>query len=346
MKDRIFAKLESGFSPDENELQFILFTEDEDFRSTLFEKARKTAQKFYGNQIYLRGLIEFTNYCKNNCYYCGIRCGNTKLQRYRLTEKDIENCCDSGYDLGFRTFVLQGGEDPYYSDEMICRIVSQIKERHPDCAVTLSIGEKSRESYLAYYRAGADRYLLRHETASAKHYRRLHPKDLSLENRKRCLHDLKEIGYQTGCGFMVGSPGQSVATLCQDLSFIRELQPEMVGIGPFIPHHDTPFRDESQGSLESTLRLLAVIRLLHPKVLLPATTALGTIHPKGREMGVEAGANVIMPNLSPVRVRDKYQLYDNKICTGEEAAECRGCLERRMESIGYHCVIDRGDYIG
>ena len=255
----------------------------------------------------------------------------------------ILSCCESGWELGFRTFVLQGGEDPYYTDERICTITEEIKKRYPDCAVTLSIGEKERESYQAYFDAGADRYLLRHETADEAHYRRLHPSQMSLAHRKECLRELKEIGYQTGCGFMVGSPGQTLDTIYEDLVFIKELQPEMVGIGPFIPHQDTPFAEEKAGTLEDTLRLLAIIRLIHPMVLLPSTTALGTIHPMGREKGILAGANVVMPNLSPVQVRDKYTLYDNKICTGEEAAECRDCLERRVAAVGYRCVTDRGD---
>ncbi len=325
-------------------LETILNTKDQEAVDMLAKRAAGTARKIYGNQVYVRELIEFTNYCRNDCYYCGIRRSNRKAQRYRLTPEQILSCCREGYELGFRTFVLQGGEDPFYTDEKICALLSEIKERYPDCAVTLSIGEKSRESYQAYFDAGADRYLLRHETADKKHYRRLHPAELSLENRKRCLWDLKAIGYQTGCGFMVGSPGQTVECLYEDLQFIRELRPEMVGIGPFIPQKDTPFGREAPGTLEMTLRLLSIIRLLHPAVLLPATTALGTIHPLGREKGILAGANVVMPNLSPVAVRGKYSLYDNKICTGDEAAECRFCLERRIESIGYRTVTARGDY--
>ena len=310
----------------------------------LHKQAREAAQSIYGTKIFIRGLIEFTNYCKNDCYYCGIRRSNSHAQRYRLGKEEILSCCENGYNLGFRTFVLQGGEDPYFTDERICDLVSSIKKKYPDCAVTLSIGEKRRESYVAFFKAGADRYLLRHETANEEHYGKLHPPEMSLQNRKQCLHDLKEIGYQTGCGFMVGSPHQTVETLYEDLMFIKDLQPEMVGIGPFIPQKDTPFGKETPGTLEQTLRLLSIIRLLHPSVLLPATTALGTIHPRGRELGILAGANVVMPNLSPVAVRDKYKLYDNKICTGDEAAECRSCMEKRMEGIGYQVVVDRGDY--
>lgn len=327
------------------DLRILLATQDDAAVSELAKQARETAQRIYGNRVYIRGLIEFTNYCKNDCFYCGIRRSNGKADRYRLSGEQIMSCCATGYELGFRTFVLQGGEDPYDTDERICALVAQIKKEYPDCAVTLSIGEKPRESYQAYFDAGADRYLLRHETANETHYRELHPAEMSLKNRKRCLRDLKEIGYQTGCGFMVGSPYQTVETLYEDLLFIKELQPEMVGIGPFIPQKDTPFGDREAGTMEMTLRLLSIIRLLHPHVLLPATTALGTIHPKGREKGILAGANVVMPNLSPVDVRDKYKLYDNKICTGDEAAECRYCMQRRMESIGYEVVTDRGDFI-
>ena len=325
-------------------LRFLLTTEDKACIEELARRGRETAQSIYGNTVYIRGLIEFTNYCKNDCLYCGIRRSNCNADRYRLTTEQILSCCKTGYELGFRTFVLQGGEDPYFNDERICELVRLIKKDYPDCAVTLSIGEKTRESYQAYFDAGADRFLLRHETANEKHYKKLHPAEMSLANRKRCLKDLKEIGYQTGCGFMVGSPWQTIETLYEDLTFIKELQPEMVGIGPFIPQKDTPFGDKEAGTLDRTLRLLSIIRLIHPHVLLPATTALGTIHPKGREMGILAGANVVMPNLSPVDVREKYKLYDNKICTGDEAAECRYCMQRRMESIGYQVVTDRGDY--
>lgn len=326
------------------DLRLILETKEEEAIAYLVKRARARANDIYGNQVYIRGLIEFTNYCKNDCYYCGIRRSNSCADRYRLTKEQILECCDAGYELGFRTYVLQGGEDPYFTDERICDMVSAIKERHPDCAVTLSIGEKERASYQAYFDAGADRYLLRHETADETHYRKLHPQEMSLEHRKRCLYDLKEIGYQTGCGFMVGSPGQTVETLYEDLRFIKELMPHMVGIGPFIPQKDTPFGEQAPGTLEQTLRLLSIIRLIHPHVLLPSTTALGTIHPLGREKGIQAGANVVMPNLSPVNVREKYKLYDNKICTGDEAAECRHCMERRMESIGYQVMVARGDY--
>lgn len=310
----------------------------------LFEKARELGIQNYGDDVYIRGLIEFTNYCKNDCYYCGIRRSNSKAERYRLTKEQILECCEVGYQLGFRTYVLQGGEDGYYTDERMIDIIQSIKQNHPDCAITLSLGEKSCETYKAFFDAGADRYLLRHETANDEHYGKLHPSQMSLQNRKQCLYNLKEIGYQVGCGFMVGSPYQTTDCLVEDLLFIKELNPHMVGIGPFIPHHDTPFADEEAGTLELTLFLLGIIRLMLPSVLLPATTALGTINPRGRELGILAGANVVMPNLSPTDVRQKYLLYDNKICTGDEAAECRYCMQKRMESIGYHVAVSRGDY--
>ncbi len=310
----------------------------------LFEKARAVRIQNYGYDIYIRGLIEFSNYCKNDCLYCGIRRSNITVERYRLTKEEIMECCNTGYELGFRTFVLQGGEDGYYTVDKMTDIIRSIKAAFPDCAITLSIGEKSFDAYKAFFDAGADRYLLRHETASAQHYSKLHPAAMSLESRKKCLYDLKEIGFQVGCGFMVGSPFQTVDCIVEDLMFIKELEPHMVGIGPFIPHHGTPFADENTGTLELTLFLLAIIRLMLPAVLLPATTALGTIHPQGRELGILAGANVVMPNLSPVSVRQKYMLYDNKICTGDEAAECRYCLQKRVESIGYRIAVSRGDH--
>ena len=310
----------------------------------LFDAARETARSRFGNHIYTRGLIEFTNYCRCDCYYCGIRRSNRQAERYRLTQEEILACCRAGYALGFRTFVLQGGEDPYFTDERICELVRAIKSSWPDCAVTLSIGEKEHSSYRLYRKAGADRYLLRHETASPAHYRRLHPPEQTPQRRRQCLWSLKELGYQVGAGFMVGSPYQTPENLADDLLFLHELSPQMAGIGPFIPHHQTPFSAFPAGTLRQTLLMVALTRLILPNALLPATTALGTIAPDGRERGVLAGANVVMPNLSPVSVREKYKLYDNKICTGDEAAECRFCMQRRMENIGYEVVTDRGDY--
>ncbi|HOM03308.1 MAG TPA: [FeFe] hydrogenase H-cluster radical SAM maturase HydE [Acetivibrio sp.] len=339
----LIDKLSTEHNLSYDEMYRLIENRNEELANYLFEKARQVRILHYGYDVYMRGLIEFTNYCRNDCYYCGIRKSNCNSDRYRLSKEQMLECCDTGYELGFRTFVLQGGEDGYYTDEMLADIVSSIKVKYPDCAITLSLGERSYESYKLLYEAGADRYLLRHETANADHYSKLHPPILSLENRKQCLYNLKEIGYQVGCGFMVGSPFQTTECLVDDLMFIKELEPHMVGIGPFIPHKDTPFADKPSGTLDLTLFLLGIIRLMLPYVLLPATTALGTIHPKGRELGILAGANVVMPNLSPREVRNKYLLYDNKICTGDEAAECRMCLTRRIESIGYKLVVSRGD---
>lgn len=309
----------------------------------VFSLARKERHQHYGHDVYIRGLIEFTNYCKNDCYYCGIRKSNAGVMRYRLGEEQILSCCSAGYALGFRTFVLQGGEDGWFTDERMVRIVGAIKSRFPDCAVTLSIGERSKESYQALFQAGADRYLLRHETFNAAHYSLLHPSSLTAASRQKCLWTLKDIGYQVGAGFMVGAPGQTPEYLAEDLLFLEKLKPHMVGIGPFIPHHATPFAGEPAGTLEETLFLLGLIRLLLPKVLLPATTALGTIAPNGRELGILSGANVIMPNLSPADVRENYTLYDNKLCTGAEAAAGIQELKDRMCAIGYQIVTDQGD---
>ena len=326
-------------------VELIKCAEDPEAVRRLKEEAVRIREIYYGKKVFTRGLIEYTNYCKNDCYYCGIRKSNTNAKRYRLTEDEIMACCENGYELGFRTFVLQGGEDAYYTDDRMVEIIKKIKEAYPECALTLSIGEKSYESYKKFREAGADRYLLRHETANEEHYRKLHPEKMSLAVRKNCLYDLKKLGYQVGAGMMVGSPYQTTEDLAEDLVFLKELQPEMVGIGPFIPHHDTQFAKEPAGSVEMTLFLLAVIRILLPKVLLPATTALGTMDPLGREKGLQAGANVVMPNLSPVKNRKQYELYDNKICTGEEAAECRGCMGRRVASVGYELVTERGDAV-
>ena len=310
----------------------------------LAREAVRVRKAVYGNAVYIRGLIEISSYCRNDCYYCGIRRGNHAAQRYRLTPDEILACAEEGYPLGFRTFVMQGGEDAYYTDEILCGLISRIKERHPDCAVTLSLGERSRESYERLRRAGADRYLLRHETADEAHYGLLHPKEQSFAARMQCLRDLRDLGYQVGCGFMVGSPFQKAGHLAKDLAFIESFRPEMCGIGPFIPHHDTPFRSFAAGSAEMTCFLLSVIRILHPAVLLPATTALGTIDPEGREKGILSGANVVMPNLTPACVRKNYMLYDNKLNTGAESAAHVADLAARMRAIGYEITADRGDY--
>ena len=310
----------------------------------LKERAAAIRKKYYSNSIYIRGLIEISSYCKNNCYYCGIRRDNKCAERYRLSEEEILSCADTGYELGFRTFVLQGGEDNFFTDEFLCSVISKLKEMYPDCAVTLSLGERSYVSYKALKNAGADRYLLRHETANKAHYEHLHPDSMSYDNRIRCIKDLKALGFQTGIGFMVGSPYQTNEDLAGEMLFLKEINPEMVGIGPFIPHKDTPFSEYEAGSSDLTVFLLSLIRLTLPRVLLPATTALATVDPLGREKGIEAGANVLMPNLSPASVRGKYLLYDNKVCTNEEAAQCIECLKNRMSKTGYEIITARGDY--
>ena len=340
----IIEKLKKEQTATKEELVFLLENITDDEVQILRRKAQVTAIMNFRKDIYIRGLIELSSYCKNDCLYCGIRRSNKNAVRYRLTKEQILKCCDIGYELGFRTFVMQGGEDPYFTDEVMCDIIGAVKSKYPDCAITLSLGERGKESFKRLYDAGADRYLLRHETANPEHYKKLHPPELSYENRIRSLYELKEVGFQTGAGFMVGSPFQTCEDLANDLLFIKELKPQMCGIGPFVPHHDTVFADKPAGSLRMTLILLSIIRLMNPRILLPATTALGTIDPRGRELGVLHGANVVMPNLSPKEHRADYSLYDNKICTGDEAAECIRCLSRRMNSIGYQIVTDRGDY--
>ena len=309
------SRLERRRDLPDGELLELVMDPDPAVSEDLAARARAVRDRVFGNAVYLRGLIEFTNHCKNDCLYCGIRRSNRNIERYRLTEEQILACADQGRAMGFRTFVLQGGEDPGFPDERLCSVIRRIRERHPDCAVTLSVGERERESYEAFYRAGAERYLLRHETASGEHYRKLHPASMSAEHRYNCLRTLKDIGYQVGAGMMVGSPCQTPEDLLADLRFLQELEPHMVG----------------------------VLRLLMPEVLLPATTALGTIHPTGREQGLRAGANVVMPNLSPADTRKKYMLYDNKICTGEAADKCVRCLGFRVESAGCRLSMGRGD---
>ncbi len=339
----LIGKLSEAHSLGLSEYEYLLDNRSEEAARLLAEKARAARELHYGKSVYIRGLIEISNICKNNCLYCGIRAANSKCERYRLSAEDILLCAEEGYSLGFRTFVLQGGEDSAFTDDLVCGIVERIKEKYPDCAVTLSLGERGYASYKRMFDSGADRYLLRHETADKEHYEKLHPPRMSFDNRMECLQNLKEIGYQTGCGFMVGSPYQTNALLAKDLKFVEEFSPAMCGIGPFIPHNATPFADLPAGSAELTCYLLSIIRLIHPKILLPATTALGTILPDGRERGILSGANVVMPNLSPVSVRKKYELYDNKICTGDEAAQCIKCLSQRVASTGYQIVTDRGD---
>ncbi len=343
---KLIDRLERGHSLEKEEYAFLVRAQNSETAAYAAEKANAARHAVYGTDVYIRGLIEVGNICRNDCLYCGIRRSNTHADRYRLTEDEIFECACEGYRLGFRTFVMQGGEggeDGAFGVEQICRTVRRIKTEFPDCAVTLSLGEFPREAYQAMFEAGADRYLLRHETADKAHYEKLHPAEMSFDNRMRCLRDLKDIGFQVGCGFMVGSPFQTPETLAEDLKFIETFHPAMCGIGPFIPQRDTPFGGEAPGTAEQTIYLLSLLRIMQPNLLLPATTALGTILPGGRERGLAAGANVVMPNLSPVSVRRKYALYDGKICTGEEAAQCIGCLARRVRSVGAEIIIDRGD---
>lgn len=336
----LILKLKEEKNLSDSEFSLLLSSGDSPFLAGCADEVRR---EHYSDEVYIRGLIEFTNYCKNDCYYCGIRRSNKKADRYRLSEDEILSACETGHALGFRTFVLQGGEDLYFTDSVLCALIEKIKSRFPDSALTLSVGEREMESYRAFFASGADRFLLRHETADREHYSRLHPENLSLENRKRCLFDLKEIGFQVGSGFMVGSPYQTNETIISDLRFLKELDPDMIGIGPFIHHADTPLAAFPSGSVDLTLKLISVLRLMFPHALIPATTALGTLDPLGREKGLKAGANVVMPNLSPVSVRKKYALYENKICTGEEAAECKDCLAARVKSAGYRIVTDIGN---
>ncbi len=345
MDSKLFSIIDSLSAGERlTEEQFAdLVTHRSDEGATLLQKhAAAVRDAIYGKDVFVRGLIEFTNICRNDCYYCGIRSSNSHLERYRLSPTQIMHCVRRGYDLGFRTFVLQGGEDPS-TDEAIGELVKQIKTEYPGCAVTLSLGERSADIYRAWKDAGADRYLLRHETATKEHYEKLHPSAMRLENRMRCLQDLKDLGYAVGAGFMVGAPYQTPADLARDFLFLQEFRPDMVGIGPFIPHHDTPFRDMPAGTLEDTLYYLSILRLMLPDVLLPATTALGTIHPLGRELGLQHGANIIMPNLSPAELRKMYMLYDGKICVDDDATRCNACLDLKLEKFGYHIVVDRGD---
>ena len=341
----LIEKLERENSLSLEEYKYLIDNRDDESACLLREKADKARRRVYGNKVFIRGLIEISNICKNDCLYCGIRKGNRSCQRYRLSEEDILTCCKEGYGLGFRTFVMQGGEDGFFTDEVMCSIIRKIKKSYPDCAVTLSLGERSEESYRRLFEAGADRYLLRHETADKEHYGKLHPKELSFENRMECLRNLKKIGFQTGCGFMVESPFQTSEQLAKDLKFVEEFSPEMCGIGPFIPHHETVFRDEKAGSCELTCYLLSIVRLIKPTILLPSTTALGTIDKEGREKGILSGGNVVMPNLSPLSVRKKYMLYEGKISTDEEAAENLARLKEKISAIGFEVVTERGDFI-
>lgn len=327
------------------EYKELLLCQDAEVLEYLQRQAQEETLARFGNKIFIRGLIEISNRCRNNCYYCGIRKENRNIARYELTQEEILACCREGYQIGFRTFVLQGGEAPEAKDDRIAETVTAIRREFPDCAITLSLGERSRQAYERFFQAGANRYLLRHETHNEQHYRKLHPAEMSLAHRLQCLDQLKEIGYQVGTGIMVGSPHQTIDHLVQDIRFIEQFRPEMIGMGPFIPHHDTVFATSPPGNMELTLKLLSIFRLMLPDALIPATTALATLAPNGRERGILAGANVVMPNLSPPAQRAKYSLYDNKASMGAEAAEGLKRLEEELKSIGYEISKERGDYV-
>jgi biotin synthase len=339
---KIIEKLYETNDASKEELLYLLDNIDENSKELLIKRAHETRMKYYGNKVYMRGLIELTSFCKKDCLYCGLRRHNKLADRYRLTLDEVLECVRKGDKLGYKTFVLQGGEDSYFTDEKMIEIIKAIKNEFPNNAITLSLGERSYESYKNLYDAGADRYLLRHESASKELYESIHPGE-PFEKRRKCLKDLKEIGYQAGAGFMVGIPGQTNEDLVNDLRFVKEFEPAMCGIGPFIPHKDTPLRDYDHGSLEKTVICLSIVRLLLPKLLLPATTALSSIDPNGRDEGLRAGGNVIMPNLSPMSVRKKYSLYDNKAYILDEDAEYRTMIGEKIKKAGFEVEETRGD---
>lgn len=343
IKDLI-DKLEKEKKLERSEWIFLLENYLPEDREYARIKAQDIAISKFGKKIFFRGIIEFSNICKNDCYYCGIRRSNSCISRYRLSKEDILECAREGYTHGFRTFVLQGGEDGHFSDDVLCEIIVSLKNKYPDCAVTLSVGERSRESYQKLYNAGADRYLIRHEAANSELYSKIHPSFQKHQERMRCLRDLREIGYQTGCGFMVGVPFQKISDIADDMVFIQDFKPQMVGLGPFLPHKDTPFGIYEAGSVDLTLFLISLTRIMLPNVLLPSTTALGTAKGDGRQLGVLAGCNVVMPNLSPENVRKKYMLYDNKIGTECDAESGVRLLREQMNEIGYEVICSRGDY--
>jgi biotin synthase len=338
MLNRLYE--ETGLSKDE--IVYMITKLDAAGKIRLYELARKKQREYYDDHVYLRGLIEFSNHCRRNCLYCGIRRSNQSVDRYRLKRSQILECCEVGYQLGYRTFVLQSGEDGYYNDHRLTTLIEAIKGRYPDAAVTLSIGERGEDTYQKLFDAGADRFLLRHETASRRLYEILHPK-ASYDERIQCLKVLKRIGYQVGSGFMVGLPKQTAEDLADDLLFLKELQPDMIGIGPFITHSGTPLKFMKGGTLDQTLVLIALARLIIPDSLIPATTAIGSIHPQGRELALKAGANVMMPNLTPIHIKEKYELYDNKICTTEQFSDCHHCMIRSIELAGFKVSMGRGD---
>ncbi len=343
--DELVSELYTNKNLSDEDFLFLLDNISESNLENLFSFSRTRREEYYGNKVYMRGLIEFTNYCNRGCLYCGISKYNNKIDRYRLTKDEIFECCDEGDKLGFQTYVLQGGEDPYYTDEILVDIISTIKKRYPEKAITMSFGERSKESYQKMFDAGADRYLLRHETASKDLYNNIHDNTMSYDNRIECLHNLKNIGYQVGCGFMVNTPTQTNLDLLADIRLIQNLRPEMCGIGPYLSHDDTPLSGNESGTLEQTLVMVALTRLVMPDCLMPSTTALGTLDKLGREKALKAGANIVMPNLSPTVYRDKYEIYQNKICTGDEAAQCRNCIELKIFTTGYEVDMEVGHHV-
>lgn len=345
MIETIFKKIDEGRGLDRADLRYLLENR-ETVEEAVFEKARAVSDRHFHKKIYVRGLIEFSNYCHNNCYYCGIRRDNDEVARYRLTAEEMEAAVAVGAQAGFQTFVLQGGEDAYFTDERLADWLRRIKKIQPGCAITLSVGERSRESYARLKEAGADRFLLRHETYDPEHYKKLHPKEMDRDRRLACLYELKALGYQVGSGFMVGSPYQSTENLVEDFMFLQKLQPAMIGIGPYVRHHATPFRDFENGSVELTAMCIAILRLLFPTANIPSTTAMQTLAADGRNRGILAGANVFMPNLSPPRVRESYALYDNKAAFALEAAENLRDLKAQIAELGYEIVMSRGDFKG
>lgn len=340
----IINQLAEGELLTHDEWMVLLSTLDVEEREYLRAKAQEVATSNYGHGVFVRALLEISSYCRNNCYYCGIRASNRNAQRYRLTKEEILECCKEADALGFNTFVMQGGEDPMQNDAWVVDVVKSIRAAYPDKAITLSVGERSDEAYAAFKEAGANRFLLRHETRNDEHYAHLHPSMMSSENRRHCLITLKRLGFQTGSGMMIGSPGQTDEHLYEDIRFLEELQPQMIGIGPFLPATDTPFENQNPGSADKTILMLSLLRLRFPKVLLPATTALATLCPDGMERAIMAGANVVMPNVSPVEQRKKYSIYDNKKSTGAESAQQMQQLENRLNAIGYHIDYSRGDF--
>ena len=342
MKELIDQLRDTGHLPAEG--FFALLTmRDREAEAYLMEQARQVAVQRFGRGIYVRGLIELSNVCRNDCLYCGIRRSNGRVERYTLTREQVMNCCEQGYEIGFRTIVLQGGEWGEERSQWIADLVAEVKQHWPDCAITLSLGEHPRETYALWRQAGADRYLLRHETRNERLYSLLHPRGMTIEHRLQCLDWLQELGFQVGAGFMVGAPFQSLRSIVEDIQFLVAFRPQMIGIGPFIPQHDTPLARFPAGTVEMTARIYAILRLALPQALIPSTTAMATLAPGGRLRGILAGANVVMPNLSPVESRAKYSLYDNKASLGAESAQGVMQLSRELATIGYSIDWSRGD---